>query len=237
MAFDAFLNQEKIYKPRGRRITYTVSIGAHVLVVLVMLVRSFWHVEELTPPTVSVTFMSAPPPPPPPPPPPKKSGSKKKPKVIKEIVQPKPEQIVQPKEEPEPEEEEEEEEGAVEGGVEGGVAGGVVGGVVGGTLGATGPVEAPKFVPPNVGEAQRVSFIKPQRPPTLRAMVEFVLVKVCVTKEGGIKDVTLVGGKADDLTKKACVDAAKQWKYKPYTVAGNAVPFCHVARLNFVPGN
>ena len=36
MAFDAFLNQEKIYKPRGRKITYTVSIGAHVALLVVL---------------------------------------------------------------------------------------------------------------------------------------------------------------------------------------------------------
>src|SRR5262249_24964224 len=125
-------------------------------------VYSFWHVDELSPPTVTVTFMSAAPPPPPPPPPPKKHASNKPKTKPVEVVQPKPVEIVQPKEvkeEPKPEEEEEDEDGAEEGGEEGGVKGGVVGGVKGGVVGGmvgssavdTGP---PKFLPPNVAAMQ-----------------------------------------------------------------------------------
>src|SRR5690242_16171680 len=69
---------------------------------------SYWHVDELTPPTLRVTFISAAaPPPPPPPPPPAGGGAKKKvalkPKTVEvPIVTPKPTDIVQPRERPAP---------------------------------------------------------------------------------------------------------------------------------------
>ena len=45
-----------------------VSLAAHGLLVALGVVVSFWHVDELSAPAVSVTFLTAPTPPPPPPP-------------------------------------------------------------------------------------------------------------------------------------------------------------------------
>ncbi len=161
MAFESFLTQEKQKPKKWRRMTFTLSLALHAALLVVGAVYSFWHVEELSPPSITVTFLAATPPPPPPPPPPKK----KKTVVIKrptEIVQPRPDQIVQPKETPPPEEEEEDE--GVEGGVEGGVPGGVVG--------STGTAEGPKMVPPNIGAGQLAINVqqdpyKPRMPPAL----------------------------------------------------------------------
>ncbi len=184
MAFESFLTQDKAKPKKWRRVTYTLSLALHGALLLAGTIWSFWHVEEISPPSVTVTFLAAAPPPPPPPPPPKKKKTEVKPKVPTEIVQPKPNQIYQPKEKPpEPEEEDD----GVEGGVEGGVVGGVVGGTVGADLGNTGPV----MVAPNVGTGQRISDIndpqfKPSLPPALNraGMVVWGLFKICVTAAG-----------------------------------------------------
>ena len=52
-----------------RRAVLTVSLALHAIAAIVLVVYSFIHVEEITPPALSLTFFSAPPPPPPPPPP------------------------------------------------------------------------------------------------------------------------------------------------------------------------
>src|SRR2546430_13368258 len=119
-------------KPRWkRRAVLTVALALHGIAAVVLIVYSFIHVEEITPPALSLTFFSAPPPPPPPPPPAKKHTEVKH--IEKKIVTPTSiPQLVQPKQEEE-KDEDKGEEGGVEGGVAGGVAGGTVGGVVGGT--------------------------------------------------------------------------------------------------------
>jgi protein TonB len=60
---------------RGRRLTTLLSVILHGGVVIAAVAYSYWHVEELTPPTVTVTFVAAAPPPPPPPPLPLGGGS------------------------------------------------------------------------------------------------------------------------------------------------------------------
>jgi protein TonB len=186
---------------------------------------------------VSVTFLAGAPPPPPPPPPPKK---KKADTVIKkpvEIVQPRPSQIVQPKEKP-PEPEEEEDDGE-EGGVEGGVAGGVAGGVVG----SEGNGNAPVMLAPNVGVGQRISDVndpkyKPGLPPQLNraGMSLWGLFKVCVSAQGKVTSVAVMKG-ADPLVDKDWMAKIKIWEYRPYSVNGRAVPFCSPIRLQVTAQN
>src|SRR5688572_28039248 len=106
MAFDAFLKQDLARPKKWRRITFTVSLALHGVLLAVGAVYSFWHVEELSPPSVTVTFLAGIPPSPPPPPPPKRKKTQVKPKVPTEIVQPKPDAVVQPppkEQPPEPE--------------------------------------------------------------------------------------------------------------------------------------
>ena len=47
-----------------RRAVLTVSLALHGIAAIVLIVYSFIHVEEITPPALSLTFFSAPPPPP-----------------------------------------------------------------------------------------------------------------------------------------------------------------------------
>ena len=233
MAFEAFLTQDKV-KPKGRRITYIASLGLHGVALIYAIVYSFWHVGELSPPSVSVTFMSAPPPPPPPPPPPKKKSSTKTKPKVEPIVQPKPNQVVQPKEEPPPEEEEEDsgEDDGVEGGVEGGVKGGVVGGVIGGVVGGVGTdTGPPAMLPPAIGEKQILSRPEPVIPEVVKrsGMLLFNLVKTCVGKGGDVTSGVVIKP-SDPLYDKAVVESWQKTKFRPMSVGGNPVPFCFVSR-------
>ena len=203
MAFEAYRAQGR----RGstlRRVLFVVVAALHGAAIAAGVVYSYWHVDELTPPTLRVTFMSgAPPPPPPPPPPPAGGGGKPKKLALKTktptpLEQPKPTEIVQPRERPAPvkkefrkhdDEEEDEDDDAPKGqkgGVVGGIIGGQVGGEVGGTLGGTvggtkggviggaiggtGSVPGPamKFLPPNLGALQRQGCADPPFPTSLR---------------------------------------------------------------------
>jgi protein TonB len=224
MAFEAFLTQEKQKPKKGRRITYTLSLTLHGALLFVGVIYSFWHVDELSPPNVQVTFMSATAPPPPPPPPPKRKNVTKVKPHPTEIVQPKPNQIIQPKEQPK---EEEEPDDGVEGGVEGGVAGGVIGG-----MGQAPPPVAPKFLPPNVAKGQLA--IDPQQdqyrakmPPALAkaGMTLWAMLKVCVKQDGNVDEVKILKG-ADPTLDPNIIGVIRTWRYKPYTVDGRPVPFC-----------
>jgi periplasmic protein TonB len=224
MAFEAFLLQDKRRPKKGRRLTYTLSLALHGALLFVGVIYSFWHVDELSPPNVAVTFMSATAPPPPPPPPPKKKSVTKTKVVPREIVQPKPNQIIQPKEQPK---EEEEPDDGVEGGVEGGVAGGVIGG-----MGTAPPPAAPKFLPPNV--AKMSLLINPQDdayrakvPPALAraGMVLWAMLKVCVKTDGHVDEVKILKG-ADPTLDPNIIAAIRTWRFKPYSVDGRPVPFC-----------
>ena len=176
MAFEAYL-QHQTARPRlGRRVTAIVSVAAHALALAIAIAYSYWHVEELRPPRVEVTLMSAAAAPPPPPPPAPLGGGAPTPakhKVTRPKVEVKPTELVQPKKAPDPEpdkadpKEPPKEEpkvtppasgnndapagpgtpDGVKGGVAGGVAGGTKGGVAGGVVGGTGTEAAAAPVP------------------------------------------------------------------------------------------
>src|SRR5207249_450582 len=69
VAFDAYRAQDQ--RPKAlRRVVIGIAALLHGALIAAGVVYSYWHVDELTPPTLRVTFISAAPPPPPPPPPP-----------------------------------------------------------------------------------------------------------------------------------------------------------------------
>ena len=190
MAFEQFLTQKKdaSRSKRWRSVTYSFSLLLHGALLLGMIARSFWHVEELQPPAVHVTLSALRPPPPPPPPAaaPKAEAPEVKPKVA---VRPRPApQIVQPvapTETPPAEATASNGEGEP-GGVEGGVAGGVA------TAAPPPPPPPPKRVepvaillPPSVGSGQRLSDLndprfRPSLPPQLKraGMIVWGLYKI-----------------------------------------------------------
>jgi len=211
-----------------RRATVVISIVVHAVAGLIAVAYSFWHVEELTPPRVTVTFVSAAalPPPPPPPPPPLGGGAaatKRRPvvrpkvEVVKVEQTPRPTPVVEqppvkipvaepPHEQPVADPHAQaggdgDGSGKVAGGVKGGVAGGVKGGVVGGTVGGVVGAPAPKFLPPQMGAKLKISGPDPDFPAFLRqraGLSYIVLAKICVTASGDVSGVTLL--KRDEPT-------------------------------------
>ena len=168
MAFEQFLTQKKdaSRSKRWRSVTYSVSLLLHGALLLGMVARSFWHVEELQPPAVHVTLAALPPPPPPPPPAPapKAEAPEVKPKVA---VRPRPApQIVQPvapTETPPAEATPSNGEGEP-GGVEGGVAG-RRGHRCAATTAAAAQTRGAGGHPAAAQRGQRPAPLRPQRPP------------------------------------------------------------------------
>lgn len=257
MAFEAFLTQGASRPVGRRRLTYTLSIAVHAALVAVGVVYSFWHVEELSPPTVKVTFLSALPPPPPPPPPAGGEGAPKamkkatpKPKTTPPLVQPKP-TLVQPKETPKivaeekkppkeaPRKSDDDDDAALPGGVVGGTKGGTQGGVIGGSVSGTpgGIVDAPmvpKLLAPSMGQQHKLSGEDPAFPAVLRraGALYVVMAKICVGKTGAVDGVTLMK-KADPLLDANVESAVRNWRYSPLLVGSAPAPFCYVARFEF----
>jgi periplasmic protein TonB len=210
-----------------RRAILTVSLAAHGIAAVALFVYSFVHVEEITPPALSLTFFNAPPPPPPPPPPAKKKTEVKH--VEKRITTPSQiPQLVQPKLE-EKKEEDDGVEGGVEGGVKGGQVGGVVGGVPGGTQGGTGPAQKPKNVPPHMFEGEALyrpephlpDIVKIQRKGTGEAIFQ---AKVCIDTGGHVNQISIMQGipGADQ----AILSTMRTWKFK-----NQPIPICSMIRL------
>jgi protein TonB len=157
--------------------------------------------------------------------------------------------IVQPTKQPEPEKKEEKKEEAqddgVEGGQEGGVKGGVVGGVVGGTVGGvgTGPVEAkPQAVPLNAIENSMIAGDKEIHlpPPILQVMSKqgikqaILMIKFCINGSGNVTSVDVAKSCGYSEADQNVVSKVHEWKFKPYTVNGQAVPVCSVKMFRYV---
>jgi periplasmic protein TonB len=253
VAFDGFRGQSQARPSAGRRLTVALSIAFHGALLAAGVAYSFWHIDELTPPSVKVTFLMAAPPPPPPPPPAGGGGARKrvavKPKLTvqpttSDIVQPREIPKAAPQEKPKPDDQDGPgEKGGVKGGVVGGTIGGTiggtvggkVGGVIGGTIGGTGaaPVAA-KFLAPNIGAGQKSSGADPPFPPSLdRAGVVYrVLAKICVTAAGSVDKVTILKG-VDPTLDDGVMRTVKTWRFRPYMANNTPIPFCYPANFEF----
>jgi protein TonB len=236
-----------------RRALMIGSIGVHVIAGAALLIYSIFHVEEIAPPALSLTFFAAPPPPPPPP----LGGGKKKqsdtPKP--KVEQPKFEKIVTaakliqptekpPEKKPEPEEDSGDDNappgpGVPDGdkdGVEGGVKGGVKGGTPGGTVGGTGsgggtPGPAPKMVAAFTLIAQQLQHPDPHLPDWFKNQHAGQTVKgtykVCIRNDGHVMDVQPMQG-IPGMDAEIAAQIKGSWVYKP-----QPVPVCFVSALTF----
>jgi len=254
VAFDGFRGQSQAQPRAGRRLTVALSIAFHGALLAAGVAYSFWHIDELAPPSVKVTFLTAAPPPPPPPPPAGGGGAHKKIAVKTKIpVQPRtPTEIVQPheaiKEAPKetPKSDKEDgpgEKGGVKGGSIGGTLGGTIGGTIGGkpggaiggTIGGTGVTPmASKFLAPNIGAGQKQAGDDPPFPPSLRraGVIYRVLAKICVTTTGAVDKVSILKG-ADPSLDDGVLRIVKGWRYRPYTANGTPIPFCYPMNFEF----
>jgi protein TonB len=251
MARELFGRYVEQTKPSWRRRALIMaSLALHGGAAFGILVYSVFHVEEIAPPVLSLTFFSAPPPPPPPPPPAKKKSSSSEVKtqpVEHKMVQPTDTpKIIQPIEKKQEDKKDEpEEDGAMEGGEEGGVKGGEVGGVMGGTLGGvkggqiggTGtdlnakPGPVPKTVAGFTLIAQQLSHPNPHLPAAVMESRPHQdirgMYKVCIRNDGHISDVTpmtAIPGADGTIAEQI----RSTWVYKP-----QPVPVCFVAALTF----
>jgi len=247
MAFEAYRSQIAPRPLRRRRLTYAISLALHAVLIAAGVAYSFWHVEELSPPMLRVTFMSASPPPPPPPP---AGGGAAKKKITQKpkpaIVPPRLPEIVQPRETPpppKPKDDDDDDDDDQPPGVKGGVPGGKIGGTPGGTLGGTpggtpgGPVPAPvvaKLLPPNMGALQKLSGADPAFPPALckPGSSYAVLAKICVSRTGEVESVTILK-RADPVLDANVVSAVKGWRFRPLLANATAIPFCYPATFQF----
>ena len=250
MAFDAFRAQSQAPARAGRRsLWYAISIAFHGALIAAGVAYSFWHIEELTPPMLKVTFLAAAPPPPPAAPPPAGGGTAARKKIAikpRQVVEPKPD-LVQPRETPKQEPPKEEpkvddhgekggEKGGKIGGTPGGTAGGTPGGTIGGTPGGTvgAPVTASKFLAPNVGQGQILSGDKGVMPIPLRkpGAVYRLLVKVCVSTTGSVEKLTIMKG-SDPLAEAEALRVLKTFRFRPFLVNGTPAPFCYPHAVEF----
>jgi protein TonB len=123
-------------------------------------------------------------------------------------------------------------EGGVEGGVAGGVMGGVLGGVKGGMLGEKG--EEPLRVGGEVKEPVEISRVKPQYPEAARKarMQGVCILEAIITKSGDVESVRVLRG-LNPLLDNAAIRAVSQWKYRPATFNGRAVPVYLTVTVTF----
>ena len=247
MAFDAFQAQSRAPAGGGRKtLWYAVSIAFHGALIAAGIAYSFWRVEELTPPMLKVTFLSAAPPPPPAAPPAGGGTAAKKKVAIKPkpVVQPK-QELVQPREIPKqepPKEEPRAEDHGDKGDGKGGPIGapngtptgspGGSGTTPGGGVGAAPAVV--KFLPPNVGQGQIISGDKGVMPVPLRkpGAVYRVLVNVCVSTTGNVDKLTIKKA-SDPLADAEALRVLKTFKYRPFLVNGTPAPFCYLHMVEF----
>jgi protein TonB len=246
MAFEQFLNQKQHpdRRKQWRGVTYGLSLSLHGALLVGMMARSFWHVDELQPKGVTITMMTLRVPPPPPAPPERKAPQTK-PKVAVVVPQ-KRDKLVQPAvarvEPPAAKEEHEEPATSDDTGVAGGTEGGIAGGV---TTAAAPPPPAPRpvveappiMLAPNVGSGQRLSDLndprfRPTLPPSLNrgGIVVWGLFRICVTATGRVKDVKILKS-ADALVDHSWSEIIHRWEYRPYSIEGRPVAFCHAARI------
>lgn len=259
MAFEAFLETDDRRPRRRRRLTYSISLAVHAALLAGGIAYSFWHVEEISPPTVRVTFMATAPPPPAAPPAPlagggdapkKKAAATKIKPTLTNVVQP---PVISPKkEEPktDPEPDDEDASQAFAGGPKG-KGPGRIDGDPGGNPAGKGPpgsdpagppggagvahTLAPKMLPPQMGALQKLSGDDPDFPAMLRrrtGMLYVVLTKICASKTGTVDSVSILKG-ADSLLDNNVITAVKRWRYRPLMADNNAVPFCYFGRFEF----
>ena len=225
-----------------------VSIAAHFVMIMAVVVIPVLYVTEQLPPVQSVmAFVTAPPaapPPPPPPPPPVGAAAGVR---IPPQAAPRPGAMAAPIEAPAvitPENEANPNLEGVPGGVEGGVPGGVVGGIVGGLVAPLPPPPPPPPPPPRptapirIGGQVKAPALVHKVPPVYPEIAVAahvagdVVLEATVGADGRVESVRVLQSRSP-LLDKAAVDAVKQWQYSPLVLNDTAWPFVLTVTLTF----
>jgi hypothetical protein len=95
----------------------------------------------------------------------------------------------------------------------------------------------PVNIAPSVGAAHRLTDLndsryRPSLPPSINrpGMTVWGVFRICVSANGHVEGVTLVKS-ADPLVNNDWMAKIRTWEYRPYSVDGRPVPFCHPARI------
>ncbi len=261
-AFDAYLDRARGGRPR-RRAPLALSFAAHGALLAFGVAASFWRVDELSPPVLTVTtFLPVPPPSLSPAPggPARAEGPRPARPARKRPVQPsdaRPNALVAPTT-PAPQAPDEapaeapDEDDQADGPAGGGPAtsgagagsdtgcppGAVCAGPGGGTgtePGNTPPDPVPpRPLPPQLAEKSCLDCPLPRLPPAFaRAGGRRELLARICVDARGA--VTKVGvlRGIDPAADPAVVEALRHWRYAPYQVNGLPVPFCYLSRFVF----
>jgi hypothetical protein len=103
-----------------------------------------------------------------------------------------------------------------------------------------GPQVPPRSLGPDVGTAQLITDIRsdpqlrPSLPPELRVRGAhyWALYKICVDSAGDVSTVTPIRKPDDDAVDHRWQAMIHHWRYRPYTIDGRPVPFCHPMRVD-----
>ena len=228
---------------RRRAGSAAFSLMLQSILVVILILLPLWFVDSL-PVLQMVTFLAPPPPPPAPPPP--VAAQVKTVKMVSQVLNG---QLLAPSKIPKSVKMIKEEEAppavmGVTGGVVGGVPGGQAGGVLGSLISAAnhGPApaaEIPKRVRVSTGVA--VGLLQTRVEPVypfiaLRARIQgTVQLHALISKEGTIENLQLISG--HPMLVESAINAVRQWKYKPYTLSGEAVEVETTVFVNFHLGN
>ena len=213
---------------RRRRGSALVSIVLEGFVIAFLFLLPFLTLDVL-PTDHLAAFLIAPPPPPPPPPPPAPSVPKMS-RIVSEMVNG---QLLAPSRIPRTVKMVE------EGGVPGGQASGVLGSLLSSTHSAAPPAAAiPKRITISTGisEGLLLHRVEPEYPTIAkRARVEgIVRLKAIISREGVIENLQVIDG--HPLLVPSAMEAAKQWRYRPYMLNGNPVEVETFINVHFLLG-
>jgi protein TonB len=122
-------------------------------------------------------------------------------------------------------------------GAKGGAANGVAGGVEGGSGTRSTPTPTStlaKFLPPRMGEQQKLSGAQPEFPTHLAvAGARYqVMAKICVNTSGGVESVSLLKRAHPTLDNNVAA-TVKTWRFRPLMANGIPVPFCYFGQFDF----
>jgi hypothetical protein len=245
MTFDTFLVQRDGTPKKGRGVAFTVSLLVHGALLIGALVFSAWHIDELTPPALAVTFSSLAAPPPPPPL--AQGGPRQRTRVrartpSRAVVEPTPTATA-------PQEKTAEEPKAADNGVLPGTEHGekssgtdrvIDGGGDDPGRGRERGTGTGVFVPPNVARGQlaidpQSDQYRPKLPPAVihSGMVIWVLARLCARSDGQVEQVKIIKG-ADPTVDPLIAAALQTWRYRPWAVDGRPVPFCTNVRYEVI---
>jgi hypothetical protein len=223
--FDRFVSGRRpSWKRRGLLIG---SLVLHAVVALALVVSSWFHVAELTPPLLAIVFLSAPNPPPPPAPPARSTATERRVKPPRSS-QP---SILAPPTAPEPtppggDGPPDAPPDAPPGGDPHSPATTCTGP---GCNGPTAPAPRARNLPPHALDAERIAGATPHLPSSVigarRGLGEATFTaRLCVDQSGAISSVTVLSGipGAD----RDIVSTLRGWRYKP-----QPIPVCFITQL------